>query len=202
MTAPPPIEGTAIDWFMLFQNNKIIGLIDFELLMVIYTVISIPVSLALFMILKRVHLSFTALYLALSLIGVIAFIAARPAFEMLYLSDGYAAATTDAQKSMFLAAGQSLIATFHGTAFQVSYILGSLSGLIISFVMLKSKLFSKPTAYMRIASSVCDFGLYVPGIGMYISIFSVLFLFVWNILIARRLFQLGTSARRVIPVQP
>jgi hypothetical protein len=199
MTAPPPLEGTALDWFTLFQKNKIIGLIDFELLMVVYTIISIPVSLALFMILKRVHLTFMALYLALSLIGVIAFVAARPAFEMLSLSDGYAAATTDAQKSMFMAAGQRLVATFHGTAFQVSYLLGSLTGLILSKVMLMSNTFSKPTAYLRIASSVCDFGLYLPGVGTYISIFSVLFLFVWNILIARRLFQLGASAGRVIP---
>jgi hypothetical protein len=199
MTAPPPLDGTAIDWFMLFQKNRFIGLVDFELLMVVYTIISIPVSLALFMILKRVHLTFMALYLALSLVAVIAFISARPAFEMLYLSDIYAAATTDAQKSMLLAAGQTLFATFHGTAFQVSYILGSLTGLILSFVILKSNTFSKPIAYLRIASSVCDFGLYIPGVGTYISIFSVLFLFVWNILIARKLFQLGSSARRTIP---
>jgi hypothetical protein len=61
--------------------------------------------------------------------------------------------------------------------------------------MLKSHIFSKVTAYMRIASSVCDFGLFVPTIGIYISIFSVLFLFIWNILIARRLFQLGQNSQ-------
>ena len=73
---PQPLDGTALDWFMLFQNNKIIGLIDFELLMVIYTIISIPISVALYMTLSRVNQPFTALYLALSLIGVMAFIAA------------------------------------------------------------------------------------------------------------------------------
>jgi hypothetical protein len=51
---------------------------------------------------------------------------------------------------------------------------------------------------VRIASSVCDFGLYVPGIGMYISIFSVLFLVIWNILIARRLFQLGQNGKEEV----
>ena len=191
MIAPPNYSGTAIDWFLLFQSSKLIGLIDFELLMVIYTIVSVPLALALYAALKRVHPSFTALYLALSLIGVSAFIAARPVFEMLYLSDAYAAATGEAQKASLLAAGQSLVAAFHGTAFYVSYILGSLTGLIISFVMLKSRLFSKGTAYVRMASSVCDFGLFLPVIGIYISIFSVVFLFVWDILIARRLFQLG-----------
>jgi hypothetical protein len=195
MIAPPNYGGTALDWFMLFQNSKLIGLIDFELLMVIYTIVSAPVALALYAALRRAHPSFTAVYLALSLIGVSAFITARPVFEMLYLSDAYAAASSEAQKASFLAAGQSLVAAFHGTAFYVSYILGSLTGLIISFVMLKSQLFSRATAYMRMASSVCDFGLFIPVIGIYISIFSVVFLIVWHILISRRLFQLGQGKR-------
>ena len=92
---------------------------------------------------------------------------------------------------MILAAGEATLAAFHGTAFHVSYVLGSLSGLIISLVMLKSNLFSKATAYVRIASSIFDVGLYIPTIGIFISIFSVRFLFIWNIMIARRLFQLA-----------
>ncbi|HLO30109.1 MAG TPA: hypothetical protein VK249_13280 [Anaerolineales bacterium] len=196
MSAPPPYEGTAIDWFNLFQENKLIGLIDFEFLMVIYTVISILVTVALYLTLKHASPAFTALYLALSVIGVMAFIAARPAFEMLYLSNGYAAAGTEAQRAMFLAAGEAKLATFDGTAFQMSYVLGSLTGLIISMVMLRTNIFSKRTAYVRIASSLCDFGLYIPTIGIFISILSVLFLFIWNILIARRLFQLANAGAR------
>jgi len=122
------------------------------------------------------------------------FIAARPAFEMLYLSHGYAAAKTDAESAIFLAAGEAKVATFHGTAFYINYILGSLTGLIISWVMLKTTLFSKATAYVRIASSICDFGLFVPTIGMFIAIFSMLFLVIWNIMIARRFFQLANAS--------
>jgi hypothetical protein len=193
MSAPPPYEGGASAWFALFQNNKIIGLIDFELLMIVYVFLSIPITLALYVLLRRVSPSFTAIYVVLSLIGIMSFIVARPAFEMLSLSNGYAAVTTDTERAIYLSAGETLLAVFHGTAFQVSYILGSLGGLIISLVMLKTDVFSKTTAYLRIASSVFDFGLYVPVIGMYISIFSVLFLFIWDILVARRLFQLGRN---------
>ena len=193
MAAPPPLEGSALDWFTLFRTNKLIGLIDFELLMIIYTLISIPITLSLYYALRRTDPAFTALYVALSLIGVVCFIAARPAVEMLSLSDQFAAATTEAQRSSLLAAGEATLAAFHGTAFHVSYVLGSLSGLIISLVMLRSPMFSKATAYVRIASSLFDFGLYIPTIGIFISIFSVLFLFVWNIMIARRLFQLAHS---------
>jgi len=189
--APPPLGGTAIDWFILFQKNPILGLIHFEFLMIIYVILCIPIALALYNLLRRASPSWTAIYLILSLLGVMCFIAARPAFEMLYLSNGYAAAETELQKATFLAAGEAKVATFHGTAFYINYILGSLTGLIISWVMLKTTLFSKATAYVRIASSICDFGLFVPTIGMFIAIFSMLFLVIWNIMIARRLFQLA-----------
>jgi hypothetical protein len=189
--APPPLDGTAIDWFILFQKNPIIGLIHFEFLMIIYVILCIPIVLSLYTLLRRVNPSWTAIYLILSLLGVMCFIAARPAFEMLHLSNGYDAAETEVQKAAFLAAGEAKVATFHGTAFYINYVLGSLTGLIISWVMLKTTLFSKATAYVRIASSLCDFGLVVPTIGMFIAIFSMLFLVIWNIVVARRLFQLA-----------
>lgn len=191
MSAPPPYEGSAQDWFKLFQSNPLIGLVNFEVLMVLYVILSLLPTLALSALHRNTSPSFMAIYLALSLVGVISFIAARPAFEMLAISNGYTVAATDTQRSAFLAAGETMLATFHGTAFQVSYVLGSLSGLIISLVMLKANLFGQTTAWLRIASSICDFGLYIPVVGLYISLFSVFFLLAWNILVARRLFQLA-----------
>jgi hypothetical protein len=194
LSAPPPLEGTAADWFALFQQNKFMGLLAFELLMVVYVILSVPLALALYAALHRTDQSFAAIYLALSLVGAMSFIAARPAFEMLALSGQYAAATTDAQKFVFLAAGETLVAVFHGTTFQVSYILGSINGLILSMIMLKSNLFGKATAYARIASSVLDFGLFVPTIGLYLSLLSVFALLIWNILVALRLLRLGRES--------
>ncbi len=132
-----------------------------------------------------------AVYLGLSLLGIMAFIVARPAFEMLSLSEGYAAAATEAQRSAYLAAGEATLAVFHGTAFWVSYMLGSVGGLILAAVMLRSTVFSRKTAYLRIASSALDFGLFVPVIGLSIALASVLCLLAFNILVARRLLQLG-----------
>lgn len=193
MVAPPPYDGTAVDWFNVFQQNPFVGLIDFELLMVLYTLLSIPVALALYRILKPVNPYLTSLYVVITVMGVISFIAARPAFEMLHLSNGYAAATTDAERAVFVAAGEAKLTAFNGTAFHLSYLLGSLGGLLISVIMLHTSVFSKATAYIRIASSICDFGLYVPVVGLYISIFSVLFLFIWNIILARKFFQLNRA---------
>jgi hypothetical protein len=115
---------------------------------------------------------------------------------MLYLSNQHAAATTEAQRAALLAAGEAMVAVFHGTAFQVSYILGSITGLLIAAAMLRSDVFSRATAYLRIGSSALDFGIYIPGIGLFISLFSVLFLLAFNLLVGRRLLQLGSSASK------
>ncbi|MFT3894256.1 MAG: hypothetical protein QM730_21710 [Anaerolineales bacterium] len=88
ISAPPPYDGTVADWFNIFQQNPLIGLIDFELLMVIYMLLSIAVSLALYMILKNINPYLAGLYMMITVIGVIAFITARPAFEMLQLKPG------------------------------------------------------------------------------------------------------------------
>jgi hypothetical protein len=186
-----------IGWFALFADRPLGGLLAFEVLMVVYVVLSVPVVLALYVALRPASPSLMAVYVGLSLLGVMAFIVARPAFEMLSLSQGYAAATTDAQRSAYLAAGESTLAVFHGTAFWVSYLLGSVGGLIVAAVMLRSTVFSKTTAYLRIASSVLDFGLFVPVIGLSIALGSVLCLTVFNVLVARRLLQLG----RVVPAK-
>ena len=191
IAAPPPLEGTAADWFRFFQGNEIAGLVGFELLLVVSVLFSVPLSLALYAVLKRWHAPIMTIYLALSLIGVLCFVVARPAVEMLSLSRAYGAAGSEADRLALLSAGDAMVAIFHGSAFYVSYVLGSLSGLIVSAVMLKSSVFSKTTAWLRIGSSVCDFGLFIPGVGMYISIFSVFFLFAWNLIVARRLIQLS-----------
>lgn len=198
MISPPPYEGGALEWFALFQESWLKGLLAFELLMVIYVLVSIPLTLALYFSLRQTSPSIMILYLVFSLVGVVAFIAARPAFEMLSLSNRYAAAATEAQRSILLAAGEAMLAAFDGTTFQVSYYLGSLSGVLVSIAMLKSRLFSKGTAILRLLSSAFDFGILVPAVGIYISIFSVLFLLVWDILVARRLFQLGRGERNAL----
>jgi hypothetical protein len=184
---------TVAEWFELFESSALSGLLAFELLMVVYVILNIPVLLALFAALRRANPSLMSIYLALGLIGAAGFVASRPGFEMLSLSHGYAEAATEAQRAAYLAAGEATLAVFHGTAFWVSYVLGSISGLFVSVVILRSAVFSKTTGYLRIASSVLDFGIFVPGVGLYIALFSVFCLLGFNILVARRLLQLARA---------
>ena len=182
---------TILEWFQLFERSELGGLLASELLLVFYVILSVPFALALFVALRKTSPSLMAIYLALTLIGVTAFIVSRPAFEMLSLSHGYALSTTDAQRAVFLAAGESTYAAFEGTAFWLSYFLGSISGLLLSAAILRSTIFGRATAYLRIASSVLDLGLFIPTIGLFISLVSVFCLLGFHVLMARRLLQMG-----------
>ena len=190
------LPATVADWFALFGSNPIGGLLGFELLMVAYVVVSIPVVLALYAALRPTSASLMGVYVAISLIGIVAFIAARPAFEMVSLSNGYAAATTETERTAYLAAGTATYAAFHGTAFWVSYLLGSLGGLVLAVAILRGGVFSRRTAYVRMGSSVFDFGLFVPGVGLVIALLSVVCLLAFNLMVARRLAQLAQTPRR------
>ncbi|MCL5026225.1 MAG: DUF4386 family protein [Chloroflexi bacterium] len=193
IASPPP--STVIDYFTLFQNSKLLGLLTLDLLYVVDNVLLIPVFLALYVALRRASESFIAMGTALGLLGIVALFTSNTSFNMLSLSDQYAAATTDVKRSMLLAAGQAMLATYQGTAYHVSYVLGSVAGIVISAVMLRSNIFSKATAYSGILANVIGLGLFVPTIGICFALTSVVpFLAIWYILIARRLFQLGRAS--------
>ena len=152
---PPP--STVLGWFTLFQDNAFVGLLDLDLLLIVDYALMGLTFLALWAALRRTSQSVMAIGLTTELVGVTTYFASTPAFEMLSLSNLYTAATTDAERSIFLAAGQGMIATWQGTAFNVSYILGAIALLIVSVVMLRSRVFSKTTAYVGILASIMMF---------------------------------------------
>ena len=59
--------------------------------------------------------------------------------------------------------------------------------------MLRSDIFSRVAAYALIVGDVIGLGLYVPVIGIFLSIISVPVLWIWYVLISRRLIQLGSG---------
>ena len=188
----PLFPGDASAIFTLIQSDRLAGIMSLDFLYLLGNFFAVPIFLGLYVTLKRANESLSAIALALGLIGLVSLFPARPIIEMLSLSDQYACATTELQRSQLLAAGDAMLALFHGTAFQAHYILGSVSLLISSLLMLKSSTYSKTIAYMGIVANVLVFGLFVPTIGVYLSILSVFpFLTVWFILLARRFFQLG-----------
>jgi hypothetical protein len=197
-----PQPNTVTNYFVLFQNSKLIGLLDFYLLEFFTYALFVPIFLAIYVAIRRANESYTALALTLAITGVAVFLATNNPFSMLSLSNQYAAATTDAQKDLYLAAGQAVLANTNQRAvegFNMGFFLLSTAGVIISIVMLRSKTFSKAIAYVGIltfAISLVDYirVAFIPSISLLLLIIAVasgLLIPTWLVLIARKLFQLG-----------
>lgn len=184
---PPPLEGTAADWFDLFERHPWVGLLDLDLLLVADNVLLAVLLLALWVLLRRGHESLMAVATALGLLGVVCYVTTNPAVGMLRLSRDHAAATNETERTVALAAGETLLSTWQGTAFHVGYLCGSLAGILIGVAMLRSDAFGRTAGAMAVLGNSIGLGLYVPVVGVYISVFSVLFLEIWYVLVARRL---------------
>lgn len=194
LIVPPPLDGTVTDWFNLLRDHRLAGLIDLDLLLVVDNILLIPILLALCVALRRAGSpSVVLMVAALGVVSVTAYVASNPAVQLAALSDQYVAATTDAERAAAMAAGEAMLAMWQGTAFQVAYILGSVAGVLLGLVMLRSEVFSRLTGWLAVVANAVGLGLYVPRVGVYIAVFSVLFLEVWYLLIARRLYQLGDT---------
>jgi hypothetical protein len=142
-----------------------------------------------------------AIALALGFMEVVVLIVARPAFEMLYLGEQHAAATMDGQRAVFLAAGERVLVTFRGTAFHVSYNLFSVYLLMVSSVMLRSQIFGRVTACVGILAAILNWGHYVPGFGIHLSVLSLVPLAIWNVPIASGLFRRGRDVSEEVKLR-
>lgn len=87
---------TVIGWFQLFQNNRLAGLIDGAVLDIAVVVLLAPIFVALFAALRRANEAWVAISTSLAFVGIAAYIPTNTAFSLLYVSDQYAAASTDA----------------------------------------------------------------------------------------------------------
>jgi hypothetical protein len=191
---PPP--NTVIGWFTLFHENALVGLIDMDLLLIVDYVLMLMVFLALWAAIRRANESLMVIALALQLVATATYFASTVAFEMLSLSNQYATATTDAERTIFLAAGQAMLATWQGTAFDISYVLGAVALLIVSVVMLRSHLFSKANGYAGMLAGVLALVPASAGmVGLLLSLMSLPPTAIWLLLTAQRLFKLGHIER-------
>ncbi|NPV00474.1 MAG: DUF4386 domain-containing protein [Brevinematales bacterium] len=198
MVSPPP--QTVIDFFTLFQQNRLLGLLDLDLLLTIDYLLIIPMYIAIYVVLRRDEKSWSTLALILGIVSIVLYIVSREAtFTMMSLSDQYFAAATDAQKNALLAAGQTLLAIYNGSTFDISYILGATTTLIISILMLRSRFFRKPVAVTGIITASMMFIPPTAGtIGIWVSMLSLIPTIVWLVFMARDFVRLNKSASRKV----
>jgi hypothetical protein len=190
-----PLPATVSDWFTHFQTHSLIGLVHMDLLLIVDNVLLGLMFLALYAALRGANPSLMTIAVTLELMAITTYFGSNTAFEMLSLSNQYAAATTEAQRSVALAAGQAMLATWQGSAFNVSYILGAVATLLTATAMLRSQVFGRAAAYVGLLFGVLSLVPASAGkLGVIFSLLSLVPMWIWLILIARRLFQLGRGA--------
>jgi hypothetical protein len=191
---PPPT--TILGHFEAFQRNTLRGLLGLDLTLLLAELLAALVFLGLYTALRRTSPTAMAIALGAGLGGITLYLAVNPALAMLYLSDKYAAATTDAQRAGFLAAGEALWANYNGTAFGLFFVLTGIADLIIALVMLRSGRFGRFTAWVGIVLGVMLLLPPLPPLGTVPLIFTYIVIIpslVWNLLVARGLLRIAAG---------
>jgi hypothetical protein len=197
-------QETVLDWFTLFQENWFMGLRNLGLLNIFLNTLGILTYFALYAAHREdPNQGYAALAIIISFLGIGVFLATNRAFPIFALSKQYADATTDAQRAVLEAAGQSMLSVgqSHTPGTFMGFFLSEVAGVVISIVMLRSKIFGTITAYAGIFGfgilSVFEFfSSFVAGlssVAMILAMLGGLLSMAWYILIARRLFQLGRN---------
>lgn len=199
--APPD---TVIGWFSLLQGDRFLGLAMLNMFDVVdFTLLGL-MFLALYVALKPVNKGYALIATAMGFVGIAVYFASNTALSMISLSDQYAAATTDVQRSALLAAGEAVLATSNpgafvpGTGIYMSFLFLAAAGLVVAILMLRSNVFGRATAYIGILASLCDLAccvmIFIVPVSVAILVAAAgLFLMIWHILIGLRLIKLGNG---------
>ena len=140
--SPPP--STVEDFFALFQENPVLGLLDLDLLLTLDYLVMIPFYMALYVVVRRVEPAWGLLALVIGLFSLVLFVVSREAtFSMWMLSGQYAEAASPTEKAALLATGTTLLTQYNGGTFATSYILGAISTLMFSTVMVQRRIFGR-----------------------------------------------------------
>jgi hypothetical protein len=204
ITAGPTTPPTTVpEWFLLLQSDPLVGLTWLNVFdLVNYALVGV-MFLALFVSLRRVHRSVMISATVLGLVGIAIYFASNQARPLLSLSQQYTAATTEAQRAMLLVDGQTLLTIdqFSSAGKYLSLLFIAVAGLLISSVMLRSKVFHRATAYVGMLAATLDLAYcmavvvipvvdreqlalcFIPAAG--------LGLMIWHILIGQRLYRQG-----------
>jgi hypothetical protein len=201
-TGVAAIPQSAAGWFTLLQSNPLVGLAFLAFFdLANYLLVGLMV-LALSAALWSSHRNLTAIALSSGMVGIAVSLATNIALTMLSLSQQYAAATSDAQRSALLAAGQAVLAlhdplaTYPSTGVFMGVLLIAIAGLLYSVAMLQGHLFGRATALVGIVAGACDLTYcltvaFAPFLRAPLLAAGGLCWMIWQLLVARRLLQLS-----------
>jgi hypothetical protein len=190
---PPTAEG----WYALLAEDRVVGTLLLSFPTFFGIILYYLPFLALFKVLKQVNAAYATLALLFGAVGLAVLLATNMAYPIAVLGEQFAAATTAAQRTLLLAAGETQMATaITGANIGGFLVEGAL--VVFSLLMLRSTLFGRVTAYIGIVGHGLDLTritmnlAFVPEeIGAVLLMIGGLPQLVWLVLVARKFMQLG-----------
>lgn len=196
------IPVSILDWFSLLQANKFIGLIRLNVLDFINYALVGLIFLGLYAILEKSSKSAATLAFIMTFTGIAIYYSSNQSFSLLELANQYSSATSEAQKAIYLAAGEALLVRndplIFGNGVFWAFMLVNGAGLIYAIIMLRSSFFTKLIAVLGIIANGTGLlyfftVLLKPDLTFIPLSLSAPFLLVWYILIGFKLLKLGTK---------
>ncbi len=188
---------SAAQAYDLLQHHRAVGLLRLDLPTVAVMPLYYLLFLGLFAALRRISYANALLSTVLAFVGVTLVLATPTALSMIPLSDKFAAATSDAERSQLVAAGEALLAAdiWHSTGAIVGGVLIQCGAVLISVVMLRGSVFTRLTAWLGIVMHGIDLahivgGLFLPVVGVVLMAVAGPLYPIWLLLVGLRLLKL------------
>ncbi len=191
LISPPPSD--VLDYFALFQQNPILGLLDLDLLLTLDYLAMIPLYLALAVICRKNSPTAAILALVTGLFSLGLFLVTREAtFSMWMLANQYASTTDPIRGAALIASGQTLLTSYNGGTFALSYLLGAVSTLLYSTTMARYRIFGRAVGVVGIITGIT---MLVPAnaglVGITMAMLSLIPTAIWLILLTRDLYRIS-----------
>lgn len=195
---PKPL--TATEYFSVFEVSKAEAFFRGDFLLLVLIGLYLGTFPAMYLALRRYSPVYSAMATLFTIIAVVGTFATESSFSLLHLGERYMHAASDLERGQFVAAAEAVIASdmWSGSSAYMGGILLQGSGVMISVIMLRSKDFSKVTAWSGLLGNGFDFiqhvlHVFLPTVSGVIAMFMGVFYFVWFPMLAKDFFRLAKN---------
>ncbi len=193
---PKPV--TALEYFTSLQSDRVGTILRDDFTSLVMIALYLGTFPALYVALKEVNRPYTALAALFTFVAVATCFATHSGFALIHLADRYAVAASEAQRAQLLAAGEAVIASDMWNS-SGAYMAGMLlqgSGVLVSAIMLRSKEFSRVTAYAGLLANAVDLAQHLlhpfaPSVSAVLIMFAGPAYLIWFPMLARDMLRLG-----------
>ncbi len=150
---------SAAGWFSVFQADLFAGLRALGFLNIIAWSLAVPLYCALFIAHRQEYKTYAGFASLIYLLGLAIYLSNNAAIPMAVLSGKYAAAMTDAQRSLLAAAGEAILVQgedFTPGAFPGMFFMQA-AGMGMAIIMLLARTFPRAAAYTGVFGTMLLF---------------------------------------------